>query len=213
MVVDHRTKIHLLDYALFKAANTTEVQNAWQHRLEQCKTDRELMEIAILAQLGNGREWLWSNVTNGIQSAAPLEKSRSISLLAFVDTEEAFQLLNTLLQNAPDTRIKKLLELSVQRWQVNNWAKDWFRRFLSTADDAVAWASFRLFLQCVDTRFWHWQEQVKAQTAFDKKVEQRWLFFEDNLDTIRNRIRKNEQELEKHYFGQKILQRQAWPWM
>lgn len=213
LVIDHNTKIQLLDYALFKVPDTIEARNAWHRKIEQCQTDRELMETAILAQFGNGRDWLWSYVKDGVHSTIPLEKSRAMTLLAFIETDEAYNLLNTLLDDSPDTWVRQLIKLSLQRWQANDWAKYWFHRFLSCDDDVVAWASFRLFLQCADTRFWHWEEQIKTKIEVDEEVEKRWIFFEDNMDTINNRIRKNEQELKKHYLGQKILNRQAWPWM
>jgi hypothetical protein len=210
-VIDHNSKIQLLDYSLFKIPDTPQARNAWQQKLEQCQTDRDLMEIAILAQFGNGSDWLWLYIQDRVHSPIPLEKTRAMAMLAFIDN--AYKLLKTLLKNPPDTWEKQLLELSLQRWQMNDWAKYWFHRFLRADDDVEAWASFRLFLRCVDTRFWHWEERIKAEVEINKTIERRWIFFEDNLDTVHNRIRKNEQDLKKHYLGQKILNRQAWPWM
>jgi hypothetical protein len=181
--------------------------------VEQCQTDRELMELAIVSQHGNGQDWLWSYIQEGVRSPVPLQKSYSMTLLAFIEGEEARTLLNTLLEDQPDTWVKQLLETSLRRCQMNAWAKHWFRRFLCADDDVTAWASFRLFLQCVDSRFWLWQRQIKNEVTSSANIERRWTFLEDNLDTLKNMIRKNEEPLEKHFLGQKILQNQVWPWM
>lgn len=212
-VIDRNSKIRLLDYALFEAPPIAEMKSAWERKIEGCDTDRELMGIAFVAQHGSGQEWLWSRVKQGVQSSVPLEKSRSMTLLGFMETEEAAELISTLLEKQPNTWVKRLLETSLQRWQTNAWAKHWFRRFLSADDDVTAWASFRLFLQRADSRFWLWREQVTAELDSGTKAEERWTFFKDNLDTLENRIRKNEQSLERHFLGQKVLQSQAWPWM
>ena len=119
----------------------------------------------------------------------------------------------TKLPNQPDTWVKKLFETSQYRWQKNDWAKHWFHRFLAIDDDVKAWAAFRLFLHCVDTRFWHWQMQLKAAVPEHELTPKRLDFLQDNLETIKNRIRKNEKPLRKQYLGHKILEDQAWPWM
>jgi len=99
-VVDRVSRIHWLDHALFRAPPTAEMRNAWEGKLERCRTDRELMELAIVAQSGNGQDWLWSRIKRGVQSSAPLEKSRSMTLLGFMEMEEALALLSTLLQRS-----------------------------------------------------------------------------------------------------------------
>jgi hypothetical protein len=205
--------VRVLDYALFRCPPTAETKNAWEGKLEGCRTDRELMELAIVAQQGNGQDWLWSRTKQGVQSPVPLEKARSMTLLGFMETEEALELLNRLLEDQPDTWAKRLLEKSSKRWNANAWTKHWFRRFLSADDNVTAWASFRLFLQRVDSRLWLWGQQVKAELDSNAKIEGRWIFFEDNSDTLENRIRKNEQSLEREFLGQKVLQGQVWPWM
>jgi hypothetical protein len=209
-----RSKIPILDYALFKAPATEDIKDTWKRKLEQCTTDRELMQIVIVAQRGNGREWLESYIQQRVDSSAPLEKSRAFTLLGFVDTDESFKLLNQLIDTEPDTWMKDLLKTSLGRWQTNTWAKHWFRRFLAVDDDLVAWAAFRLFLQCVDSRFWLWQQDVQSEIENSgAQLEKRLAFFDDNSHTLEQRIRKKEETLKKHLFGQKILSNQAWPWM
>jgi hypothetical protein len=212
-VRDEYLEVELLDYAFFQAPPNEDIKNAWSKKLEQCKTDKELLIIAILAQLGNGRDWLWDKIKQGIASPATLEKSYAITLLAFIQEREALKHLNLCLENQPDTWVKNLLERSRQIWQRNDWAMHWFRRFLELDDDVTAWASFRLFLRCVDNRFWYWRKLLEAGVTANQFIDKRHNFLEDNLGTIKNKIRKNEEGLEKEFLGHKILQDQAYPWM
>ncbi len=156
---------------------------------------------------------MWSYVKQGIHSSNPREQTLSRTLLGFIDTKEAFELINTLLAESPDTWIKRPLETSKQRWQTNSWAKHWFQRFLSIDENNLAWASFRLLLQCVDTRFWFWRHQIEAAIPPHSNLKKRQMFLDNNLNTLENKIPKNEKALKELFLGQKVLNQQAWPWM
>lgn len=218
---DIDTGITLLDYALFQAPPTAEVMDVWALGLEQCKTDKDLMEVATVAQFGSGRDWLWRLIEQGVRSQVPLERSRSMTLLAFVERQEAKELLDALSRNVSGTWVRQLLMISQRQWETNAWAKHWFRRFLLLDDDTVAWASFRLFLKCVDSRYWLWRQDMKAETDCCEtdpcysKMERRWAFVRDNISTLTNKIRENEKSLEKQFLGQDTLsiRHQVWPWL
>lgn len=212
-VRDSQSKIPLLDYALFEAPSMDIVYPAWKSRLETCTTDKDLMRVTIVAQLGNGQDWLQSYINQRIASSAPLERSRAFTLMGFVETQGTFDRLVQLADTEPDTWVGNLLEKSLDRWQTNAWAKHWFERFLTTGDDTNAWAAFRLFLHCVDGRFWLWQREARASAEDRRQLARRIAFLKDNSHTIENRIRKNEKPLSKHLFGQKAMADQVWPWM
>jgi hypothetical protein len=208
---------HVVDkytgFDLFRASASDTLKETWKRMLEECNTDQGLMKIALLCQFGTGKDWLWSYITEGINSSAPIDRARSIVLLGFFDDQNALKALQRLLQNQPDTWVKDLAQTSEQRWNWNSWAKHWFRRFLTADDNVAAWASFRLFLQCVDTRFWFWRKVVEAEVDESNISMQRSAFLRDNLETIHHSIRDNEKDMAEHFLGQKILERQVWPWM
>jgi hypothetical protein len=212
-VCDAYTKFLTLDIALFKAPAIEDIYPIWSQRLEQCVTDQELMQIAIAAQLGNGQDWLRSYIDEQLIDSAPLKTSRAYTLLGFVDTQDAFEHLNQLVETEPDTWRGKLLKTSLNRWQMNAWAKHWFERFLIVENNVRAWAAFRLFLYCVDSRFWLWQQKIQDQVESNARQSDRLAFVQDNSHTIRNRIRKNEKRLKDQLFRQKTKFGQAWPWM
>ena len=133
--------------------------------------------------------------------------------MGFLDDPKALEALQQLHLGQPDTWLGKLIELSRHRWDRNKWAKHWYRQFLSGGDDVTTWASFRLFLKCVDRRFWLWQEDLETEVYAGHPDVERPLFIDDNLDNLRKSIRDNEKDIAEQFLGQKILRDQVWPWM
>ena len=210
---DKDTAIQFLDYALFGAPASDEVVAAWRRRLVQCRTDRELMEVAVLAQTGNADGWLWSFIEEGVDSDAPLNRARSFTLLGFMEAEQAKALLDLHRQRQADTWLGRVIDTSLRRWETNAYANYWFRRFLSVTDTVDAWRSFRLFLRCVDRRFWCWRERIGNEVPSHSPTELRRLFFEGNRGRLQNAIRANERGLDEFFLGQKVLEGEMWPWM
>lgn len=210
---DSNTNIRLIDYALFRAHPTAEIQAAWQQRLERCTSDQELLRMVIAAQAGQAQDWLWSYIKQTVDSDEPLAHMRAITLLGLFDAEESAQQLTELRSQLPDTWMRDLVDASLERWQRNSWAKHWFRRFLTVQDNVEAWAAFRLLLRCVDQRFWLWHPQIVAEVGNDVMPSNRAPFLEDNLDDIERNARKNQDSFEKHFLGHKVKHRQLWPWM
>ncbi len=212
IILDYDTNIRFLDYALFQIEPNESIKKEWKERLEKSQSDLELMELAIAAQNGKGENWLQSYAEQRLQSSAPLDFSYAVTILGFLENNWAFDRLSEVAQKQPDTWRKQRVNLSLERWQKNSWAKHWFTNFISETERVTAWRCFRLFLQCVDRRFWLWQKDVLNETSSPITY---LSFLEDNKETIRNSIRKNEKQLEKHFLGHKIPvpQHQVWPWI
>ena len=202
---DARTNTRYLDYALFQASPTENLKQEWLHRLENCHCDTQLMELAIVAQLGQGESWLLSRIEQQLKSSAPGDFSQAVTMLAFMETDKANEQLKDIAKNQPDTWRKRLVDILVERWQRNLWAKHWFREFLDREDRVMAWRGFRLFLQCVDRRFWLWKEQLITEASSHDFHQEYLNFLEDNEDTIKNAIRnsKYNQELDKTFLCHK----------
>lgn len=79
-------------------------------------------------------------------------------------------------------------------------------------DEAHAWAGFRLFLRCVDRRFWSWQPEFEALGNLRER-RKREVFYQINRSTVENQIRANEQALEKTFLGSKVLEGEMAPWI
>jgi len=210
---DARTRWQLVDRVLFCANPVDVIDELWKKKLQNCTTDAQLLMLASMLQWGSGKEWLWEYINQQLESVAPICISRGVTLLGYCNSDAAQDRLNQLYLAAPDTWMKQLLEKSIKRWNLNAWAKHWFTRIFSSETNIDAWSAFRLFLRCVDGRFWIWYAEIKEAYLESPNFEHHWQFIEINWETIRNKIRKNEDSFEKQLFGQKILQNQAWPWM
>jgi hypothetical protein len=210
-VIDRYTKIELLDFALFQSEPSDELQYVWNQKLDMCSTDEELMKIALVAQHGSGKDWLWESTKAGLGSRVPFEMGRSRLLLGFIEGEDRVSLIEQLIASDPDTWLRNCVKQVKERQERNDWAKHWFNRFLSASNDVNAWASIRLLLRCCDRRFWFWRERIESdvENAVDFR---RKAYLRDNLDTIKRAIDRNEKQLTDQFLGQKILKRQAFPW-
>lgn len=213
--VDADSKIDLLDYALFNAQIAQVTKDAWRTRFEECTSDLELLKLMISAQMGSAKEWLLDWVTQGCNSSIPLTLSRSLTLLALLDNEGSREKLMLFRNQEPkNTWRSELVDIGLNRWRQNAFAKYWFRQYLEIENDINAWGAFRIFLTCVDRRYWIWREQIIEATAEKSWHPNRVRFLSSNKNTIENQISKNENKLFKDkLFGQKIRKRQLWPWI
>ncbi|MBM7558148.1 hypothetical protein [Halanaerobacter jeridensis] len=207
---DKNTHIPLLDYAVFNVSDNEVIEKEWNNYLKRCKVDQDLLELSILAETGQACDWLWNKIDEEINSEILFKQTRAMTILGFLNSEEAGEILQEHYKEEPKTWLDKVANESLKRFNKNIYAKYWFNEFLNEENEVKAWRSFRLFLQGVDRRFWVWVKDIKINK--DNNYI-KYNFFKDNLDTIKNQIRKNEKEFRKKFLGHKILEKQAWPWM
>jgi hypothetical protein len=211
-VIDNVLGINIVDWYLFRAEPCFEAVRTWEKRVDLCINDEELLEFCIVAQKGKGSEWLLTYALKEVESEIPWRKHRGLTLLGFIESKDSFEKLQSLERELPDIWTKGLVQLSIQRWQRNQWAKEWFERFLVEENEAKSWGDFQLFLQCVDGRYALWEEDLREK--FDlcsrKKRELFWCLNEDN---IKKAIKKQKDELKKVLFGESIKENEMWPWI
>lgn len=209
------TNICFLDSALFQIDRNPRNEVIWQKQLEDCQSDAELMEISISAQQGGKVTWLECYADRQLTSDIPLDLCYGLTILGFIDTNFALALLTKQVELQPDSWRGALAKLSLNRWQQNSRSKHWFKSFLHESNPDLAWSQFRLFLQCVDRRYWLWQKdlinEVSAQphSHLSRNLE----FLEDNINTIRNSIKTNQNQYQDNFLSHKIEERQAWPFL
>ncbi len=194
-----KTNICFLDYTLFQVPPNGSIENEWQRRLESCYSDLELMQLTIAAQQGHGLDWLNSYIELKLNSSAPLDFSRAVAILGFLETDAAFTRLSQLKEEQPNTWRKEIVDISLNRWQRNSWAKHWFKCFMNTDERVRAWSYFKLFLLCVDRRFWLWKDNFIGNNSSENLQKNYLNFFEDNMNKIENYIKKNEKDLQKYF--------------
>ena len=150
------------------------------------------------------------HITSLLATESPLAHLHAITLLGLLDTDASLVQLQQLHALSPDSWVRKNIETALNRWQRNAWAKYWFQRFMTVSDTVQAWAAFRLFLRCVDRRFWQWQAAMSERYPFG---DTRQRFFDMNHDVIKNKMKENEKKLNEQFLGQKIADKRLWPWL
>lgn len=215
IIINSKNNIRYLKYCLFRASPNNTIKQKWQEQFINCHSDIELMELVAAAQQGKGTSWIKSYVTENLESQSNLDFSRAVCILGFLEEDSTLNLLTKLSSNQPNTWRKELVDLSIKRWQRNSWAKHWFSEFLNQSDRILAWSNFRLFLHCADSRFWLWKEQIVNEASSNDFYQSRLCFLEDNIDTIENSIKKNQnnKNIKKSFLGLEIAHRQAFPFM
>ena len=206
--INHNTEIAMLDYALFRVPTSIEAEQAWLNELDSCKTNSDLLGFVIVAEAGTASDWLHTKIRTELQSKVLFYRARAILLLAFSDIPDAHEVLENLIKDEPESWLDEIAEEALRQCCVNQWAKHWYRQFLTALDDVGAWASFRLFLRCADRRFWHWRETISGEVGDEK----RRIFLEDNRDVIKNAIKHNEKKLGDKFLNQRTMSNQIWPW-
>ena len=204
--VQHGTDIELLDYALFAAKECEEVRALWDSRLEQARSDRDLLVVATLAQSGTAETWLLERISNDLASTVPFLKTRAILLRGFINTAAVPSDPITSTTDVIDWQ-REQHERAIKNWKTAQWARSWFNEFMSHETEAGSVAAFRLFLSCVDSRFSLWREEAMADIREDRR-----LSVLTSANEIGRSIQENEKSLRKAFVGMPIAERQVWPW-
>lgn len=207
------TRITWTDYGLFAATPSPAVADEWERRLAECTSDRALLEVVLAAQTGTANEWLRIRIMHDLQPQPQWKCARALMLLAFLDDAQAETQLSDFMAANASPWLADIADDCLHLWKRNKWAKHWFRLFLEEQTETKAWAAFRLFLECVDSRFYQWADAVLRDTAHLEGAHPRMSFLRQQWSEIEKRAENNEKELVKTYLTEKILDNSAWPWM
>lgn len=210
--VDSETGIRCLDFYLLKCHNNKEIKYILDTRLERCSSDLELFELALIIQLTGNINWLKHTIEQGLNSPWYFEQARAIVLIGFFEDKNGDSMLLKYC-GMPQSWITTVAEKALDYYKKNLWAKQWFNKFLNDEDDEVVWACFKLFLKCVDRRYWIWENDFLNDSYKDNMEQKRLKFLSLNRDEIKKSIKENEKKRSETFLGEKMLKNQAWPWM
>jgi hypothetical protein len=136
-------------------------------------------------------------------------KARGLTLIGFLDDDAE---LGTLWSHL-DSRagfLDEVAKCARQRVQRNRWARAWFAQFLARRDPVEAWAAFRLFLRCVDRRFYIWGNPIQDATPDLPLLWRQQVLV--NEQAIRHAAERNEGKLSDVLFGLQIPKNEIAPW-
>lgn len=200
-------------FYLFKAKETKRLINLRNEILNQCVTDYALNEFCFAAQFKGSGEWLFETATSYLKADVPFHRAFGLRILGFMDDSRTGKRLMEWEQNTPNSWVKNIAKLALDTYTKNQWARQWFEIFMQHQGVVRALGAFRVFLRCVDRRFWLWNRPMRREKGFFDQSRQE--HFRANRESIKKAIEKNEKEskLNDTFIGHKVLRNQAWPWM
>ncbi|HXH09447.1 MAG TPA: hypothetical protein VNP04_06770, partial [Alphaproteobacteria bacterium] len=202
-------KVDRLTWIAFQLPSSPKVDEVREHILEAANTDELLLQIALAAQANRATDWLTQVIQRDLAAPEVCRVARALTLIGFLD-EGA--LLDEC-RHALDGRTGFLGDVAHAargRLERNRQARAWFDQFRKRRNPVEAWAAFRLFLRCVDRRFYLWSDVLCQSTPDLPGLWQQQMSM--NADDIYRSTEKNEGELAKSLFGQRISRNELAPW-
>ncbi|ALP65199.1 hypothetical protein AN416_21625 [Paraburkholderia caribensis] len=191
------------DTALFDAPASDPVVALWEHRLGTANRDADLLELAILARSGDARRWIEQQIALDRAGSIQFYRARAEVLAGFLGL--------TLPDHPPDTWLGEVSQLASRYATTDRWAKHWLLAFVTETNDDRAFAAFRLFLLCVDRRFWIWGDAAISEA--EELSSARKVFLKEAAGTIRSAVSENENRMTESFLGQAVADGQVWPWL
>lgn len=208
-ITDARLDLPVLLMDAFAAPASPEVDQILRDHINSGTTDIDLFESALLCQLGGRNDWMRHLADEWLMTDHDYDRSRGIALLGFSNAEADGALLNNWIATHSDCWVRDVAEMALRNHRRNVWARCWFDRFLSRDDRIESWAAFRLFLHCVDRRFWLWIDNTGLTEVEPWKRDAAAM----SIGTIESACEKNEKDWKDNFLGQKVKPKEMWPWM
>lgn len=209
--VDALTDIQHLYFDLFAAKDSPQVDCKRRQLLNDCNTDQALFEIMYLAQWHKKGEWVDSVIEQYTSSNFSYDIARGLRLLGFSNEGEHGMWLQKWIDGHKSSWLMDVANLAQACSKRNLWARVWFAKFIAEMDRVKAWSAFRLFLRCVDKRFWMWGDEL-LEGVTDLPGWKRDAYTA-NIEVIKNAIKDNEKMLNDTFISHKVNENQLWPWM
>jgi hypothetical protein len=201
-----------LPLLLFRV-NFDEVRSDRKAWYEACWGDMALLDFATAARQHGREDFLLALIHDGLASPAFFDQAKAISLAGWCGAAPG---LRTLLENLPvlpGSWFESLKGQTLSRIRREDWARSWFWEFLSARSLAKSFAAFRLFLRCVDRRYYAWRAEV-VQGVPEATVpwQGRLKFLAINYREIEKAIEDYEKDLDKYFLYLSIPRERLSPW-
>lgn len=185
-------------------------RNAWY---QGCWSDVTLLDFATAARSLGRYAFLLQLIQNGLASPACFDQAKAVGLAGWCGTGVEFRSLLEGLHFESGSWFDSLKAQALSRSRREEWARFWFTAFLFSRSLAKSFAAFRLFLRCVDRRFYAWKGEILRKVRRSRYTEQRRVgFLESNHREIEKAIENNEKDLEKHFLHLNIPDTHFSPW-
>jgi hypothetical protein len=195
----------------FRVSDSPMVLRLRNESLDLCKTDDDLLQIALLATKHGKIAWLESRIEEDANSGIPWREKRAIVLSGFrpcsvLPTPESWP------QGEIRTGWTSLRRSAFYSTFSEAAAHHWWSTYLESSDLNCAYSAWLTFLQCVDARallwIWHDVETYDDGTEFYRS---KISHLKANWSSVKNSAKKHSTELEKTFLGKKTCESVS-PW-
>ncbi len=198
---------------LFDSKPSDEIAKLMTEKHDSCRNDAELLQVVFLSQKYGKSDWIFGLIDKLLENASPFNIAQGVKSLGFLDIDNAGNALEKWIKENNESWVMYVAKRALVDYKRNQWSKRWYKAFWEEEDDTKSWAMFRLFLECVDLRYWLWSNGISSEFTCKYYYETRKTYVEMNIDLIKNQIESNKKEHAKTYLGQKVFERQLWPWI
>jgi hypothetical protein len=197
----------------FAAQPSDEAETARAELIDLCYSDIGLLRLSNAACAYGQQDWILKRARQLIKSPQLWRRAKGLMLICLADTDANIDELVSL-ADIDGTWISERLPTIKYFHDRNDWAKYWYKRFLTAADNDDAFASYHLFLKCVDRRCRIWMDILETEWEPGNNTVQRRIKFRlTHEEQIKRAIEENEKDLKDHFLTVKYDKGQLLPFM
>ncbi len=203
-----------LDYRimmLFECAENPTVCRLRQRVFDRCTNDHEIFDVVLAGIAGGTALWLANALAADLESDALWRNARALTVAGFFDDNDAASSALEQHSTFGDDWLAKVAQGAHSRYQRNLWAKHWYRKFLCCDEREGAFAAFRLFLRCVDRRYWLWDQDDLEKDTGSHQWKQQHLRLNEGV--ISKSAARNEKDAERNLYLTRTAVGKVWPWI
>jgi len=172
--------------------------------LDYSRTDKDLFDLALAANLNGCGEWLTAATAADTTSPFAWRRKRAVVLAGFTTN-------NTLPQPLawPDGRLRtdydELRRRSAHFRYLEACAHHWWRCFLAAPEAETAYAAWTLFLRAADRRAWVWAPpRLEAANPKDAFLMLKMAHAAVNENEVSRVMEKRAGEFDKNFLGHSV---------
>ncbi|MES0100540.1 hypothetical protein [Mesorhizobium sp. M0019] len=180
--------------------------------LSAATTDQDLAALVQAALRHGHTGWLERIICDGEASGRAGDIAKAYTLLGYSDAVSPFiNLWDEFSDRKPvDGWLASVYQGSHAAFELNGWARHWYRAYLDAPDPAAAFAAFELLLSYLDGRASLWIEIRSELEPGELYLKAHW---DSNVHELNDVIKKSRDKLKKTLFHTPIMEQTQHPWL
>lgn len=206
-------KLPELLHMLFRAPRSAEVDAARVNllALESTKTDADLYQLALAAELNGQGEWLDSLIAQDTASSRPWQQQRAQTMKGF-RVGNALPVPDAWPEGFSTSWAQNVRRRAARLEFLEACARHWWNEYWRCEDLEEAYAAWVLFCHCADRRAVAWMATEAANSPNGAELKDaKYRHWHANRQTWKQGADQSSRNLERHFLGRKT-EANVWPW-